>query len=157
VVEGQVLSNTAWSNEHVQSMWWYTLRLKVFNLRFRVRLACVLFPCMCVCTVHWKSAHLVVVPVGDGVGLNTSFLHLKQHPYCEDWLAILPTQLQQHSVAHLGQRTPGFKRCIDNSNVYGYLIFSRFPPHLEPATCCPASFSAHRTLCAEPAPLSGRC
>lgn len=56
---------------------------------------------------HSYSTHLVVVPVGDGIGLNSSFLHLKQDPDGQDGLAVLSTQLQQHAVTHLGQETPG--------------------------------------------------
>lgn len=49
-----------------------------------------------------ECVHLVVVAIGDGVGLNPSFLHLEEDPYSQDWLAVLSTQLQQHTVTHLG-------------------------------------------------------
>lgn len=47
--------------------------------------------------------HLVVVAVGDGIGLDPGLLHLKEDPDGQDWLAVLSTQLQQHTVTHLGQ------------------------------------------------------
>lgn len=50
-----------------------------------------------------ECAHLVVVAVGDGIGLNPCFLHLEEDPDGQDWLAVLSAQLQQHAVAHLGQ------------------------------------------------------
>lgn len=50
-----------------------------------------------------QSTHLIIVPIGDGIGLDSSLFHLKQHFYSQDGLAILATQLQQHTVAHLGQ------------------------------------------------------
>lgn len=53
--------------------------------------------------------HLVVVAVGDGIGLKAGFLHLKQHSDGQDWLAVLSTQLQQHTVTHLVKETSGFK------------------------------------------------
>lgn len=60
------------------------------------------------CRIYKKNTHLVVVPIGDGIGLNSSFLHLKQHSHSQDWLAVLSTQLQQHTVTNLGQKTQGF-------------------------------------------------
>lgn len=59
--------------------------------------------------LHANSTHLVVVAVGDGIGLNSSFLHLKQDPDGQDGLTVLSTQLQQHAVTHLGQETPGLQ------------------------------------------------
>lgn len=60
---------------------------------------------------HWvlqiveseESFYLVVVAIGDGIGLNASFLHLEEDPDSQDWLAVLSTQLQQHTVTNLGQ------------------------------------------------------
>lgn len=52
----------------------------------------------------WFITHLVVVPICDSIGLNSSFFHLKQHPNSQDRLAVLATQLQQHTVTHLEQK-----------------------------------------------------
>lgn len=48
--------------------------------------------------------YLVVVAVRDGVGVNSSLLHLKQDSDGQDRLAILATQLHQHPVTHLYTR-----------------------------------------------------
>lgn len=45
--------------------------------------------------------YLVVVSICDGIGLDSSFLHLKEDSDCQDRLSILSTQLHQHPVADL--------------------------------------------------------
>lgn len=53
----------------------------------------------------WVSScgllYLVIVAVRDGIGVNSSLLHLEQDSDSQDRLAILPTQLHQHPVTHL--------------------------------------------------------
>lgn len=58
------------------------------------------------------STHLVIVPICDSIGLDSSLLHLKQHPHSQDWLAVLSTQLQQHTVTNLGE-----KKHVNTENV----------------------------------------
>ncbi len=52
---------------------------------------------------HFKSLwlYLVVVAVSDGIGMDSSLLHLKQDSDCQHRLAILSTQLHQHPVTDL--------------------------------------------------------
>lgn len=45
--------------------------------------------------------YLVVVAIGDGIGVNSSLLHLKQDPHCQHRLAVLSTQLHENPVTHL--------------------------------------------------------
>lgn len=45
--------------------------------------------------------YLVIVAVCDGVGVNSSLLHLEQDPDGQDRLSILSTQLHQNPVTHL--------------------------------------------------------
>lgn len=53
----------------------------------------------------WVSScsflYLVIVAVCDGIGVNSSLLHLEQDSDSQDRLAILSTQLHQHPVTHL--------------------------------------------------------
>ena len=44
---------------------------------------------------------LVVVSVGDGVGCDSSLLHLQQDSDCEDRLTVQTTQLHQDPVTNL--------------------------------------------------------
>lgn len=131
-----------------------------------------------------ECLHLVVVAIGDGIGLNTSFLHLEEDLHRQDWLAVLSTQLQQHTVTHLGHTAALSLNKLElnyfiPTNIVNFSILtvnktgakksthththtckcccSRFSPHLEPAASCPASSSARRTLCAAPEPWSGCC
>lgn len=96
------------------------------------------------------STHLVIVPICDSIGLNSSLLHLKQHPHSQDWLAVLSTQLQQHTVTNLGEKnTLTLKMCsvvfsesyrqiciVFLSRAVSYLIWSlqlfvlHFPQHI---------------------------
>lgn len=46
-------------------------------------------------------AYLVVVAIGDGVGVDASLLHFEEHPDCQHRLPVLPAQLHEHPVAHL--------------------------------------------------------
>jgi len=47
------------------------------------------------------TTHLVVEAICDGVWLNTTAAHCKQHFDGQNWLMIKSAQLHQHSVAHL--------------------------------------------------------
>lgn len=51
--------------------------------------------------INRAALHLVVVAIGDGVGVHAGLLHLKEDPHCQDGLSILSTQLHQHPVADL--------------------------------------------------------
>lgn len=77
-----------------------------------------------------ECLHLVVVAVGDGIGLNASFLHLEEDLHSQDWLAVLSTQLQQHTVAHLGhtaglqinRRTKSEQNNVTATNIVNFSI-----------------------------------
>ena len=58
-------------------------------------------PVLCL-IVPESGPHLVVVAVGDGVGVDPGLFHLKEDPDGQDRLPVLTTQLHQHPVAHLG-------------------------------------------------------
>lgn len=45
--------------------------------------------------------YLVVVAISDGIGVDSSLLHLKEDPDGQDRLTILSTELHQHPVADL--------------------------------------------------------
>lgn len=53
----------------------------------------------------WVSScgllYLVIIAIRDGIGMNSSLLHLEQDSHSQDRLAILSTQLHQHTVTHL--------------------------------------------------------
>lgn len=51
------------------------------------------------------KTHLVVVAIGDGIGVDASLLHFEEHPDCQHRLPILPTQLHENPVAHLQTHT----------------------------------------------------
>lgn len=154
--------------------WWSMARCSLIPpgeeiqhiLRFKLpsqsnmQIACIFL----VVLLTTDSTHLVIVPICDSIGLNSSFLHLKQHPHSQDWLAVLSTQLQQHTVTNLGEKkhvnTENVQRrlfWIISADLYCFLIQSSFLPHLEPAAFCPAFSSAHHKPYAALAPWSGSC
>lgn len=89
-------------------LWWWTATcsptppaatMSWSLLAWKSTLRCVIEPAL-------GLTHLVVVAIGDGIGLNSSLFHLEQHLHCQNRLAVLTTQLQQYTVTHLRQENP---------------------------------------------------